>query len=156
MRFKKGCLIMGYNEVCENLTKQLPCEFAGLAVYNQYGKEIKWKYVVGNRNDKYKRINVRYGKGIAGKVVRTGTPIIIPCFPEHMSGKATDYPIMLAEQLISCIAVPIRLNQTIWGVLMGGNRSQCHASQDQLQIIQQAVGEIEKCLTNKLYMMPRW
>ena len=55
------------------------------------------------------KITVRYGKGIAGKVISTGRPMTVEGFPNHISGKALEYPIMLAENLVAAFAVPIIL-----------------------------------------------
>ena len=52
--------------ICQKLLVELPCDFVGVAIQNQRGPDVRWHYAVGNGNDKYKRITVRYGKGIAG------------------------------------------------------------------------------------------
>ncbi|KKI90041.1 hypothetical protein WQ54_23265 [Bacillus sp. SA1-12] len=122
-----------------------------MAISSKNAKEIRWKYSSGNSNDKYKRISVRYGKGVAGTVIRTGSPMTISSFPHEIPGKPTDYPILLAEQLISCIAVPICFNQTIWGVLLGGNRSIGQFSPEQLAIMNHAVSQIEQILKDTLH-----
>ncbi|GAA0324763.1 GAF domain-containing protein [Bacillus carboniphilus] len=110
------------NQICMETMKELSSDFVALATYNNEGKDIRWKFAAGNRNEKYKQITVRYGKGIAGQVMRSGSPMVIQSFPEDINGKATDYPIMLAEQLVSCIAVPVQFNDKIWGVLLAGHR----------------------------------
>jgi nitrogen regulatory protein A len=133
--------------ICETLIETIRCDFAGLAVYNQQGKELRWKYVIGNRNDKYKRIHVRYGKGIAGQVLRSGSMMIIPSFPDQIVGKATNYPIILAEKLISSIAVPVFFQKSPWGVLLGGNRTEGRVyNESDIEEIQQAVSRIEDLL----------
>jgi nitrogen regulatory protein A len=137
--------------ICESLMETIRCEFVGLAVYNQQGKELRWKYAIGNRNDKYKRIHVRYGKGIVGQVFRSGSMMIIPSFPDQIVGKATDYPIMLAEQLVSSIAVPVFFHKSPWGVLLSGNRTGRKIYNDKvIEEMQKATHRIEdvleKCL----------
>ena len=74
----------------------------GLALQNSDGPDVKWHYAAGNSNNKYMKITVRYGKGIAGKVISTGRPMTVEGFPNDISGKALEYPIMLAEKLSSC------------------------------------------------------
>ena len=71
------------------------------------GPDVRWHYASGNLNDKYKRITVRFGKGIAGKIISSGSPMMMSDFPNDIYGKVTDHPIMLAEKLISCYAVPL-------------------------------------------------
>lgn len=98
---------MQVDQPCEKVLKELECEFVGLALQNTDGPDVKWHYAAGNSNDKYKRITVRYGKGIAGKVISTGRQMYVDNFPENIPGKALEYPIMLAEGLIHAYAVPI-------------------------------------------------
>jgi signal transduction protein with GAF and PtsI domain len=43
-------------------------------------------------------------------------------FPYEIYGKVTDHPIMLAEKLISCYAVPLFFNGSPKGVLLVGKR----------------------------------
>lgn len=105
------------------LREAIGCDFVGLAIQNKIGPDIRWHFASGNLNDKYERITVRYGKGVAGKVVSTGSPILVENFPENIAGKATDYPIMLAEKLKSSYAVPLFFNGVPKGVLLAGNRT---------------------------------
>jgi hypothetical protein len=56
-------------ELCNQLLNNVCCEFVGLALQNEVGPDVRWHYASGNLNDKYKRITVRFGKGIAGKVI---------------------------------------------------------------------------------------
>ncbi|MGP4081769.1 GAF domain-containing protein [Pseudalkalibacillus sp. R45] len=137
---------MQSNEIlsrCQQLSTDLDCDFVGIAVYDLSGKHSIWKYAVGNRNDKYKRIIVRYGRGIAGNVIKTGSPMIIRSFPEDILGKPTDYPIMLAEQLSSCIAMPIRKKNGIWGVLLAGHRQKPGYDDTSVEKMKNAVGQLE-------------
>ena len=71
---------------------------------------FRWHYASGNLNDKYKRITVRFGKGIAGKIISSGSPMMMNDFPNGIYGKVTDHPIMLAEKLVSSYAVPLFFN----------------------------------------------
>jgi nitrogen regulatory protein A len=52
-------------EVCHSLMAVVGCEFVALALQNEVGPDVRWHYAAGNLNDKYKRITVRFGKGIA-------------------------------------------------------------------------------------------
>ena len=116
-------------DVCDQLKKQVGSDFVGLAIQNRVGPDVKWHYAVGNLNDKYKRITVRFGKGIAGKIISTGTPMMMENFPHQVTGKVTDYPIALAEKLNTCYAVPLFFNGIPKGVLLVGNR-ECRSFSD--------------------------
>jgi nitrogen regulatory protein A len=144
-------MINGNNEnpfvqACNKLKEEIHCDFVGIAIQNQKGPDIKWYYAAGNLNEKYKKITVRYGKGIAGKVILTGRPMSILNFPEHIFGKALEYPIMLAEKLVSSYAVPIFCNTSPKGVLLVGQRHAYSFSEKEEQAVQQTAAKMEEML----------
>ena len=138
------------NEVCEGLKKRIGCEFVALALQNQVGPDVSWHYASGNLNDKYKRITVRFGKGIAGKIISSGSPMMLIDFPNDIYGKVTDHPIMLAEKLVSCYAVPIFINSSPKGVLLVGKREKYIFSEDDQEMVQDAALELEQILQNQI------
>src|SRR6478736_2330223 len=99
--------IQGVVETCDNLMKEASCDFVGLALQDETGLNIRWHYAIGNLNEKYRLISVRFGKGIAGKVISSGSPIMIEDFPNNINGKPLEQPIMLAENLVSSYAIPL-------------------------------------------------
>ncbi|MGJ7919360.1 GAF domain-containing protein [Neobacillus sp. LXY-4] len=137
-------------KACNGLKEQINCDFVGLAIQNQNGPDIRWHYAVGNLNDKYKRITVRYGKGIAGKVILTGSPMSIVHFPDQINGKAIEYPIMLAEKLISSFAVPIFYKNAPKGVLLVGKRSPYTFLEKEQQMVQEVASFMEEMLSEIL------
>lgn len=136
---------------CNNLLKLIDCDFVGMAIQNQKGPDIKWHYAAGNENEKYKRITVRYGKGIAGKVLLTGSSMSIQHFPKQVQGRATDYPIMLAEKLIHSYAAPIWCKGTAKGVLLVGRRHGSPFGDAEQQIVQQVAANMEGLL-NRVFI----
>src|SRR3954463_3695692 len=112
--------IQAVTNVCDQLKKQVGCDFVGLAIQNKVGPDVRWHYAAGNLNDKYKRITVRFGKGISGKIISNGNPMMLTDFPTGVIGKVTDYPIMLAEKLVSSYAVPLFFKGAPKGVLLIG------------------------------------
>jgi nitrogen regulatory protein A len=137
------------NEVCEALKKRIGCEFVALALQNEVGPDVRWHYASGNLNDKYKRITVRFGKGVAGKIISSGSPMMLIDFPNDIYGKVTDHPIMLAEKLVSCYAVPIFFNSLPKGVLLVGKREIYTFSEDDQEMVQDAALELEQILQNQ-------
>ncbi|OCA85130.1 GAF domain-containing protein [Pseudobacillus wudalianchiensis] len=107
----------------DQLRERISIDFVALAFQNVKGTDITWRYAAGNSNDKYKRITVRYGKGVAGKVILTGRSILVEEFPHNISGTVLDYPIMLAEKLVSVYAVPLFPFNHPKGVLLIGRRN---------------------------------
>jgi nitrogen regulatory protein A len=142
-------MVMGsIKNLCDDLKTKLNCEFVGFAIQNETGPDIRWHYAAGNLNEKYKRITVRYGKGIAGKVISTGSPMMIEHFPETIAGKAIEYPIMLAEKLISSYAVPIFHNGSPKGVLLVGRRSAYLFTENEQKMVQNAAKRMGDELNN--------
>ncbi|PAE23688.1 GAF domain-containing protein [Bacillus sp. 7894-2] len=145
----KGCSPGGsvrIDQACEKVLAELECDFVGLALQNTDGPDVKWHYAAGNSNEKYKRITVRYGKGIAGKVISTGRPMYVDNFPDNIAGKALEYPIMLAEGLKHAYAVPIHFKGIPKGVLLIGNRSGQPVSESRQSAAREAARTLEKKL----------
>lgn len=137
-------------QACNRLIQEINCDFVGLAIQNQKGPDIRWHYAAGNENEKYKRITVRYGKGIAGKVILTGSPMSINNFPENISGKATEYPIMLAEKLVTSYGVPILCKGSPKGVLLVGRRNASPFQETDQQIVQAVACDMVELLNDLL------
>jgi nitrogen regulatory protein A len=127
----KECLIAV--QTCSEVLESMEADFVGLAIQNEVGPDVRWHCAAGNITDKYKRITVRYGKGIAGRVISSGSPMMITSFPENILGKSTDYPIMLAEKLVSSFAVPLFFNGIPKGVLLIGHRIGVYKFSDEEQ-----------------------
>lgn len=97
-------------------------DFAALAWADSTEQTIRWKYASGNRNDRYKRIVLRLGKGIAGKVMRSGRPMVVSSFSPKSGDDPREYPILLAENLKSIVGIPVLVNERVLGVLLVGCR----------------------------------
>ncbi|WP_059172438.1 GAF domain-containing protein [Bacillus sp. FJAT-27445] len=138
-------------EKCEQLREAIGCDFVGLALQNRVGLDIRWHFASGNLNDKYERITVRYGKGIAGKVISSGSPLLVENFPDNILGKATDYPIMLAEKLRSSYAVPLFFKGMPKGVLLAGNRTARSFSVQWCSAARETAVALEKILDGQIY-----
>jgi nitrogen regulatory protein A len=138
------------SDVCNQLKKATGSAFVALALQNEVGPDVRWHYAVGNLNDKYKRITVRFGKGIAGKIISSGSPMEMVDFPNDILGKVTDHPIMLAEKLVSTYAVPLFFNAVPKGVLLIGNREKhCFTEQCQ-EHVKQSAHLLEKILKSHI------
>ncbi|MFD1037761.1 GAF domain-containing protein [Virgibacillus byunsanensis] len=131
---------------CNKLRENVGCDFTGLALQKQSGLDITWPFVSGNRNEKFKYITVRYGKGIAGKVIGTNRSMQIDDFPSHINGKSTDYPIMLAEKMVAAFAVPLQLKGIPKGSLLIGYRKAIQFKEDDYNKVKQTANEIEALL----------
>jgi nitrogen regulatory protein A len=137
---------------CSGLLRDIAAEFVGLAVQNEVGPDVRWHCAAGNLNDKYKRITVRYGKGIAGRVISSGSPMMITNFPLNVLGKTTDYPIMLAEKLVSSYAVPLFFNGIPKGVLLVGHRSEYVFSDEEQKLVKQTALFLEEAIKGHMHL----
>ena len=137
-------------EVCDGLLKKAGCEFVALAFQNEVGPDVRWHYAAGNLNDKYQRITVRFGKGIAGKIISSGSPMMVSEFPNDINGKVTDHPIMLAEKLVSCYAVPLFFNGSPKGVLLVGKRSPYTFPESYQQMVKESAEALEQLLRSHI------
>lgn len=137
-------------EVCGRLQSEVGCDFVALAMQNEVGPDVKWHYASGNLNEKFKRITVRFGKGIAGKIISSGSPMMLTDFPKGILGKVTDYPIMLAEKLVSAYAVPLFFNGAPKGVLLIGNRKNTTLKDTEQQHVSETAQDLEQILTEQI------
>ncbi|MBC6309659.1 GAF domain-containing protein [Listeria sp. FSL L7-1582] len=103
---------------------QFGLDFVGIAtaIAADGQKEIRWKYVAGNRNNRYQKIVLQVGKGIAGIVWRTARIMISENLNQDRDAPLQEYPIALTENLASIIAVPIMSEGVVIGVMLGGYR----------------------------------
>ena len=99
-------------------------DFAGVALYEHHmTSPIKWHYVSGNLNDRYKMIILRKGRGLAGMVMKTGKRMIIADVVASLSPEdKIKYPILIAENLTAMVAIPLCYNNQVYGVLLLGQR----------------------------------
>jgi nitrogen regulatory protein A len=137
-------------EVCDQLLKEAGCDFVALALQNEVGPDVRWHYASGNVNDKYKRITVRFGKGIAGKIISSGSPMMMSDFPNDIYGKVTDHPIMLAEKLVSCFAVPLFFNGSPRGVLLVGKRISYSFPEHEQEKVKESAETLEQLLRSHI------
>ncbi|MFK9095138.1 GAF domain-containing protein [Bacillus salipaludis] len=137
-------------EVCHKLMTVVKSDFVALAFQNESGPDVRWLYATGNLNDKYQRITVRFGKGIAGKVISSGSPMMMTNFPQDILGKVTDYPIALAEKLVSSYAVPLFFNTVPKGVLLVGKRVKYSFTEQEQELVKEAAVSLEQIVKEHL------
>lgn len=131
---KPFCENFNYQTKIDELREMLACDFISLAIAKSAseGSEITWQYASGNLNDRYKRIVLHSGKGIAGVVFKTGKEMIVNSVKDELLEKDLfNYPIIVSEQLSSLAAVPLFQFSRVAGVLLIGYR-QAHRVTSQL------------------------
>jgi nitrogen regulatory protein A len=111
---------------------QLEVDFVGLAMATTSEEGdvvIKWKYVSNNRNNRYQKIVLQIGKGIAGIVWKTGRPYVIEDANNDIQ-EIKDFPLAIIEQLTSMAAIPILNGHEVKAVLLGGFRKKKKLNQE--------------------------
>lgn len=109
-------------EKLNDLRLNTSSDFSAFACLNKNTYMIHWNFVSGNLNERYKHMQGRPGKGLAGFVIRADRPIVLDDSLPDIQTKRLEYPIMLAEKLHAAVAVPVKVNGKTEGVLLVGSR----------------------------------
>ncbi|EOS57345.1 GAF domain-containing protein [Paenibacillus barengoltzii] len=131
MKPTSGC----YQVMIDQLREQMGYDFVSLAFAESAIKDfvLTWKYASGNLNNRYKRIVLQSGKGVAGIVFKTGSPMLVPRVDEVLQPQEMyNFPILLSERLTSLAALPLYLADRVEGVLLAGYRGEQRMSQEDL------------------------
>lgn len=103
---------------------EMQADFAAIALTDPAEHVIRFQYVSGNRNERYKRIVLRPGKGVAGKVIRMGRPLLMQFSEPKSMDDPREYPILLAEGLKSLVGVPMETDEgRVPGMMLVGCRA---------------------------------
>lgn len=105
-------------------------------------KEIKWLFASGNRNNRYQKIVLQVGKGIAGIVWKTGRPMAVTNLKNEMNGTLEEYPIAITENLISILAIPILIDQEVMAIFLGGYRKETQLEKIKLEQLEKISTEL--------------
>ncbi|HJF31128.1 MAG TPA: GAF domain-containing protein [Sporosarcina psychrophila] len=110
-----------YQQEIERLKDLFEFDFVALALVQSVESRFahKWEYVSGNRSNRYRRITLQTGKGIAGHVFKTGKPLFIQDVATTLApNDLFNYPIVVAEGLKSFGAIPLYKYNRVNGVLL--------------------------------------
>lgn len=110
----------------QQLKLDLALDFVALALADANYRDIHWKIALGAQSERYKKITVRMGNGMAGKVLQTRRPHVVTYFPEEVQEEVLGYPIFLVESLRSGLGVSVDSvraeRKQAYGVLLVGQR----------------------------------
>lgn len=122
-------------------------DLSAIALIDQNNR-IRWRYMSGNMNDRYRNMVAKPGFGIAGHIFRFGRTVIVD--QKHSSAEQIrgQFPIMLSEQLLAAIAIPLHNDNRIFGVLLIGDRHERLYTKEDVHHVEQARERI-------LAIMPR-
>ncbi len=126
----------------EDLRLRTGADFSAFACQESGKAAIRWKYAVGNKNERFRRIVLRSGKGIAGKVLMSGRPMLLENYESRQYDDPQEYPILYAEELRSALGVPVVMKGRVKGVLLIGYRTPC--------TIEEVVVELAKAVAKEM------
>lgn len=132
-----------YQAEIEKLRDRFQFDFVSLALVQPAEDRfvLTWQYASGNMNDRYKRIVLHSGKGIAGIVFKTGKPMLIQNVNTDIESRDLfNYPIIVAEQLKSLGAIPLWEAARVQGVLLVGYRAENRLTQAAFDQFQEGLG----------------
>lgn len=140
-----------YQSDLDQLRETFSFDFAALALIQTEIDScvLRWQYVSGNANDRYKKIVLKSGKGIAGIVFKTGKPFLMENAGVLPSHDLYNYPILVFEQLKSLAAVPLFDQSRIAGVLLVGFRESDQLDDGLFQAFQTHLGPAFGLLSTK-------
>lgn len=130
---KKGVFMMkkpvltNYQLEIDQIRNKFGFDFVALNIVNTIDNSpiLKWQFASGNLNNRYQRMVLHPGKGIAGTVFKTGKPMLVKNVNQEIPmNELLCYPIVVAESLKSIGAVPLWESNRVAGVLLVGFRKQ--------------------------------
>lgn len=110
-----------YEQALKKIKDKFHFDFIALALVQsaELRYVLKWEHVLGNKSDRYKRIVLQSGKGIAGNVFKTGKPFLVENVESEIGQTHLfNYPILIAESLTSFGAIPLYKDNRVKGVLL--------------------------------------
>ena len=132
-----------YQHKLDQLKEHFGFDFVGLALVQpaESHYSLKWEYSVGNISNRYKKITLQSGKGVAGIVFKTGKPMLVQEV-EELYGKSDlfSYPIVVAENIKSFGAIPLFKYNRVKGVLLVGYRGDKRITVEEFEGLKAEVG----------------
>jgi len=124
-------------------------DFSSLAWMDPHDNRIHWLYASGNSNERFLKLALKPGHGLAGLVIKLGRPIVVDAAKPDLERLRQEYSIMQLEQLRSSIAVPITMRYETCGVLLIGDRTERFYNENDLLIITSSAGQLSLLLGQK-------
>ncbi|WOV84549.1 GAF domain-containing protein [Sporosarcina jeotgali] len=131
-----------YQQQVEEIRQAMQCDFVALALVQSEERhfQIRWEYASGNLSQRFRRIILQSGKGVAGIVFKTGKPIFAPEAEKYCTKEDLySYPIIAAEQLESFAAIPLFKYNRVKGILLAGCRKNNCMSFEKFELLQSLI-----------------
>lgn len=135
--------MFNFEQAIKKINDQFEFDLVALALVQpaKYHFVLKWTYVVGNKSERYRRIVLQSGKGVAGNVFKTGKPLLMPNVEKELSkSNLFNYPIIVSEKLTSFGAIPLFKEGRVKGVLLVAFRDERVVTPELFEKFKQVVG----------------
>lgn len=118
-------------------------DFVGIAtVLEAHQQFLTWMFATGSKNTDYRKIVLEPGKGVAGGVYSSGRPMVIQNTMGELSPRQqVDHPIIIAEELVSLLAIPLWKGARVAGVLMMAFRVKTEITKMLYEQVLQMIGK---------------
>ncbi len=130
----------------QQLKSDMALDFVALALADANYRDIHWKIALGAQSERYKKITVRMGNGMAGKVLQTRRPHVVTYFPEEVQDEVLGYPIFLVESLRSGVGVSVDSvrpeQKKAYGVLLVGQREERIFSESDIEAVKRSAARL--------------
>ena len=140
MKVRSG---FNFQQEIERLKELFGFDYIGIALVQSQERrfELRWTYVTGERNERYRRIKLQSGKGLAGLVFKTGKPMFVGnADVEWSADNLFNYPIVAAEGLKSFGAIPLYKYNRVKGVILVGYRTGGKLTSERFEQFKQKIG----------------
>ncbi|THF78042.1 GAF domain-containing protein [Cohnella fermenti] len=124
------------------LRELLEVDVAAVSWKRARDRQWEWWAASGCRDERFRTLSIRMGRGIEGTVPRIGRSLVIDVEHPNGSRQREESALMHVEQLMSAIACPILVQDVPQGVLLAGTREDRVFSREQLQRTQLAAAMI--------------
>ncbi len=130
---EEGNLKQNLSLAVEKSRELLATDTAYIALHDKESGELYMSTLSGIRTEAFKAIRLPFGGGLGGKVAATGKGFVIEDYFQEIEPLLHD--VVRREGLISGIAVPLQIGQTLLGVLYAFNRTQTAFSKSDLDTL---------------------
>lgn len=135
-------------EELERLRDLTSSDFVALAPFIENTARMRWKYVVGNSNDRFQQMVIKIGQGLAGAALRLGRWVKIDDTHSRVVQERRECPVMLAEQLQSAVVFPLITppNSKLRGLLFIGKRMKPRYEENEISAAQEVLEMLVLCM----------
>ena len=109
---------------------------------------VRWTVFVGDRTRAYKEIRLQAGQGVAGRVVATGSPVIVEDATQEIADSPEAHPILTGEGLRAALAVPLRRGDRTLGGLVVAYRTPRRFADEEVVLLSSFANQVAMAMEN--------